>query len=50
MARILYFVSDLHFGGDGELRHCDYVDQFVAFLRDLEGKGEDAELVMVDSL
>lgn len=46
MARILYFVSDLHFGGDGELRHCDYVDEFIAFLRELEGKGEDAELII----
>lgn len=46
MARVLYFVSDLHFGGDGALRHCDFADEFVAFLRDLATRDEDAELII----
>ncbi len=39
-------VSDLHFGGDGDLRLCDFADEFVAFLRDLATRDEDAELVI----
>jgi UDP-2,3-diacylglucosamine pyrophosphatase LpxH len=46
MASVLYFVSDLHFGGDGDLRICDFEDEFVAFLRDLATRGEDAELII----
>ena len=46
MASVLYFVSDLHFGGDGDLRHCDFTEEFIAFLRGLRGKGEDAELII----
>lgn len=46
MASVLYFVSDLHFGGDGDLRHCDFTEEFIAFLRGLRDKGEDAELII----
>lgn len=46
MASVYYFVSDLHFGGDGELRHCDYADEFIAFLKDLAARDEDAELII----
>ena len=46
MAQVLYFVSDLHFGGDGELRHCDFAREFVAFLKELEAKPEDVELII----
>jgi UDP-2,3-diacylglucosamine pyrophosphatase LpxH len=46
MARALYFVSDLHFGGDGELRHCDFANEFIVFLKELATKGEDAELII----
>jgi len=46
MASVLYFVSDLHFGGDGDLRHCDFTEEFIAFLCRLRGKGEDAELII----
>jgi len=46
MAEVLYFVSDLHFGGDGELRHCDFAGEFIAFLDALETAGEDAELII----
>lgn len=46
MATNYYFLSDLHLGGDGELRLCDFVDEFVAFLRELAAKEEDSELII----
>jgi UDP-2,3-diacylglucosamine pyrophosphatase LpxH len=42
-----YFVSDLHMGGDGQLQHCDYTVEFVAFLKQLEKEGPDTELLIV---
>ena len=35
-AQKYYLVSDLHMGGDGALQHCDYTDEFIAFLKGLE--------------
>jgi UDP-2,3-diacylglucosamine pyrophosphatase LpxH len=46
MPRVIYFVSDLHFGGDGDLRHCDFAEEFVLYLRDLTTRDEDAELII----
>ena len=42
-----YFVSDLHMGGDGQLQHCDYTAEFVAFLKLLEEEGPNTELLIV---
>jgi UDP-2,3-diacylglucosamine pyrophosphatase LpxH len=42
-----YFVSDLHMGGDGELQHCDYAAEFIAFLKELETESPDTELLIV---
>ena len=42
-----YFVSDLHMGGDGQLQHCDYTTEFIAFLKRLEKEGSDTELLIV---
>ena len=36
MAKKYYLVSDLHMGGDGQLQHCDYAAEFIAFLKGLE--------------
>lgn len=47
MARQYYLVSDLHMGGDGQLQHCDYTTEFVAFLKGLEQQGPDTELLIV---
>jgi UDP-2,3-diacylglucosamine pyrophosphatase LpxH len=47
LARQYYFVSDLHMGGDGQLQHCDYTSEFIAFLKELEKKGSDTELLIV---
>jgi UDP-2,3-diacylglucosamine pyrophosphatase LpxH len=46
LARQYYFLSDLHLGGDGELQHCDFADEFVAFLDSLGHNGEDVELIL----
>ena len=47
MAPQYYFVSDLHMGGDGQLQHCDYAAEFIAFLKGLEQQGPDTELLIV---
>lgn len=46
MAKEFYFVSDLHFGGDGQLQVCDFAEEFVAFLQELEQKDKDTELII----
>ena len=47
MAKKLFFVSDLHMGGDGRLQNCDYTTEFVGFLKELAGEGADTELLIV---
>ena len=47
MVRKYYFVSDLHMGGDGQLQHCDYTTEFIAFLKELETESPDTELLIV---
>lgn len=47
MPRQYYFVSDLHMGGDGQLQHCDYGTEFIAFLKELEQQDPDTELLIV---
>jgi UDP-2,3-diacylglucosamine pyrophosphatase LpxH len=42
-----YLVSDLHMGGDGQLQHCDYTEEFIAFLKALEGEAPGTELLIV---
>jgi UDP-2,3-diacylglucosamine pyrophosphatase LpxH len=42
-----YLVSDLHMGGDGQLQHCDYTTEFIAFLKELEEEGPDTELLII---
>jgi UDP-2,3-diacylglucosamine pyrophosphatase LpxH len=46
-ATTFYFVSDLHFGGDGELMKCDFADEFVEFLKMLEKEDKQTELIIV---
>src|SRR5215475_613737 len=45
--RKYYFVSDLHMGGDGQLQHCDYTAEFIAFLKGLANEGSDTELLIL---
>ena len=46
MAKEYYFVSDLHFGGDGQLQHCDFAEEFIEFLAELAQGDKDAELII----
>src|SRR5262245_2479516 len=34
-------------GGDGQLQHCDYAAEFIAFLKELESETPDTELLIV---
>ena len=46
MSRVLYFISDLHIGGDEALGVCDFEDELIAFLEDLAARAdEDVELI-----
>lgn len=47
MSKEYYFVSDLHIGGDGELQRCDFEDEFIKFLSELEIKDKQTELLIV---
>ncbi|WP_458187735.1 metallophosphoesterase [Haladaptatus sp. NG-WS-4] len=47
MTGVYYFVSDLHVGGDEQLQECAFEDEFVEFLRELETRDEDAELIIL---
>lgn len=46
MAREFYFVSDLHFGGDGQLQVCDFTEEFIRFLRELARRDAETELII----
>jgi UDP-2,3-diacylglucosamine pyrophosphatase LpxH len=46
MPKEFYFVSDLHFGGDGSLMHCDFTEEFVNFLKRLAHKDKQTELII----
>ena len=46
MARVFYFISDLHIGGDEALGVCDFEDELVRFLEDLASR-EDEELELL---
>lgn len=46
MPKEFYFVSDLHFGGDGSLMHCDFTVEFVNFLKRLAQKDKETELII----
>ena len=47
MTRKYYLISDLHMGGDGQLQHCDYTAEFIAFLKGLEEEDPQTELLIV---
>ncbi|CAN5708516.1 hypothetical protein BH20ACT12_BH20ACT12_10160 [soil metagenome] len=42
-----FFVSDLHIGGDEQLKLLDFEDEFISFLKMLEQRGGDTELVII---
>jgi len=50
MTKAYYFISDLHIGGDEALGVCDYEQELIAFLEDLAGRREDAELLIIGDI
>jgi UDP-2,3-diacylglucosamine pyrophosphatase LpxH len=42
-----FFVSDLHIGGDEQLKILDFEDDFIASLKMLEKKEGAAELIII---
>ncbi|WP_440991791.1 metallophosphoesterase [Haloarchaeobius baliensis] len=46
MTDTYYLISDLHIGGDEQLEQVDFLDELLAFLRELEESDEDAELII----
>jgi UDP-2,3-diacylglucosamine pyrophosphatase LpxH len=42
-----FFVSDLHIGGDEQLKILDFEEEFVEFLKSLETRENDTELVII---
>ena len=47
MAKSYYFVSDLHIGGDDQLMLCDFETELIDFLKSLESRDKDTELLLV---
>ena len=45
-----YFISDLHIGGDAELEICDFESELIGFLRELEKKDRETELIIVGDI
>ncbi len=45
-ATTFYFISDLHFGGDGQLQMCDYTAEIIGFLQTLETEDKQTELII----
>ncbi|MDQ4119971.1 MAG: metallophosphoesterase [Acidobacteriota bacterium] len=46
MKKEIYLISDLHFGGDGQLQICDFTEELIAFLRELAFKDKETELII----
>ena len=44
--RTYYIISDLHIGGDEQLKEIDFLDELIDFLTELETTDEDAELII----
>ena len=47
MAKEYYLISDLHIGGDDQLQICDFEDELIQFLKKLEAKSSETELIII---
>lgn len=47
MPKEYYLISDLHIGGDEALGVCDFEDELIQFLRDLQTQSKNAELIII---
>ncbi|MDD5556121.1 MAG: metallophosphoesterase [bacterium] len=45
--QIIYFISDLHIGGDGALNTCGFEKELIEFLKEIEAGRLPAELIIV---
>ncbi len=50
MSKEYYLISDLHIGGDGALDACEFEPELMEFLRMLEEKAGDIELIVAGDL
>jgi UDP-2,3-diacylglucosamine pyrophosphatase LpxH len=50
MAEEYYLISDLHIGGDAALDICDFETELIEFLKELEKKGRNTELIIIGDL
>lgn len=46
MPKEYFFVSDLHIGGDEQLKTLDFEEELITFLKKLEGREEETELLI----
>ena len=47
MPKEYYFISDLHIGGDEALGVCDFEDELIQFLKDIQTQSKNAELIII---
>ena len=47
LPKAYFFASDLHIGGDEQLKILDFEDEFIEFLKMLEQREADTELVII---
>lgn len=47
MPKEYYFISDLHIGGDEALGVCDFEDELIQFLKDIQIQSKNAELIII---
>ena len=47
MPKEFYFISDLHIGGDEALGVCDFENELIQFLRDIQAQSKNAELIII---
>lgn len=47
MKKDYFFISDLHIGGDGLLNECDFENEMMGFLQELETYSGEAELIII---
>ena len=47
MPKEYYFISDLHIGGDEALGVCDFEDELIQFLKDIQSQSKNAELIII---
>jgi len=47
MPKEYYFISDLHIGGDEALGECDFENELIQFLKEIQTQSKNAELIII---